>query len=213
MAPPKEQSIPVTYIRGGTSNAPFFYDHDLPPPGPKRDRFLQRIMGSPDPMQIDGLGGTHIVTSKIAIISKSERPEADVDYNFVQVGVIEDIVAYDANCGNISSGVGPFAIDEGLLKEQRDGVRIDEKLETKEVRIWNTNTQKLLVEHVPINTKTGKALETGDFSISGCPGTGAPILLDYRNVRVVPPDNEAWLITAGHWIPTRWFSSTNRKRC
>lgn len=163
----------ATFIRGGTSKALFFHEKDIPAPGPIRDEFLIRIMGSPDPSQIDGMGGTRIVTSKVAIIRPSKRPDADVDFTFAQIGLGESRVAYDANCGNISAGVGPFAINEKLVKEEvyRDGNRV--------VRIYNTGTDVILVAHVPIDEKTGRALEKGDYAISGCPGTAAPILMDY----------------------------------
>ncbi|KIV95198.1 hypothetical protein PV10_02877 [Exophiala mesophila] len=178
----KNQSVPVTYIRGGTSKALFFHEHHVPPPGIARDRFLKRVMGTPDPLQIDGMGGSHIVTSKIALIRPSERPDADVDYTFAQVSINDDFVGYSGNCGNISAGVGPFAIDEDLVKEKRPGVSMDPKIKTQEVRIFNTGTNKLLISHVPIDPATGNSLEPGDASIDGCPGTGAPILMDYSNV-------------------------------
>lgn len=140
-------------------------------------------MGSPDPMQIDGMGGTHIVTSKIAIISPSQREGVDVDYTFCQIGVEQPIVGSTGNCGNISAGVGPFAINEALVKAYREGVSPDGgKTKTREVRIFNTGTEKILIAHVPINQRTGRAAEKGEFSIAGCPGRGAPVLMDYRNV-------------------------------
>src|ERR1700733_716237 len=100
-------------MRGGTSKGLYFHATDVPAAGPERDRFLKRVMGTPDVMQIDGLGGSRLVTSKVAIIKRSSRPDADVDYTFAQVDIEKDIVEYDYNCGNISSGVGPYAIDEG----------------------------------------------------------------------------------------------------
>ena len=134
-------------------------------------------MGSPDPTQIDGMGGARIVTSKIAIIAPSKRPDADVDYTFCQVGLGEVSIDYEANCGNISSGVGPFAINEELLQQQnwKDGQRV--------VRIYNTGTNSILIAHVSVDPKTNRALEKGDYAIDGCPGTGAPILMDYSHVR------------------------------
>lgn len=117
----QKSSVPAVYMRGGTSKALFFHERDIPPRGPGRDRFLMRVLGSPDPMQIDGMGGTYPVTSKVAIIRPSERADADVDFIFAQVSVNETFVDYDAGCGNISSGVGPFAINEGLVKEKRLG--------------------------------------------------------------------------------------------
>ncbi|KXH37269.1 DUF453 domain protein [Colletotrichum nymphaeae SA-01] len=169
----KAPSVFATFIRGGTSKALFFHAKDLPKPGTARDKFLIRVMGSPDPGQIDGMGGGRIVTSKVAIIQPSERPDADIDYTFAQVGLDEATVSYDANCGNISAGVGPFAINEGLLKTEnwQDRKRV--------VKIYNTGTDAILVAHVPFDASNGRALEKGDYSISGCPGTGAPILMDY----------------------------------
>ena len=169
-------SVTATYIRGGTSKAVFFHKKDLPPPGPTRDQLLIRLMGSPDPTQIDGMGGARIVTSKIAIISPSERPDADVDYTFCQVGLGEWSIDYDANCGNISSGVGPFAINEGLIRHPslKDGHAT--------VRIYNTGMDSILIAHVPVDLNTNRALEKGEYSIDGCPGTGAPILMDYSQV-------------------------------
>ena len=114
-------SVPAVFLRGGTSKAVFFHDKDIPAPGPDRDRFLIRVMGSPDPTQIDGMGGTKIVTSKIAIISLSKNPDADIDYTFVQVGLGESTISYSGSCGNISSGVGPFAIKFLLFGGYIDG--------------------------------------------------------------------------------------------
>ena len=138
-------------------------------------------MGSPDPTQIDGMGGARIVTSKIAIISPSERPDADVDYLFCQVGLGETSIDYDANCGNISSGVGPFAINEGLI--QRPSLKDGHVT----VRIYNTGMDSILIAHVPVDPKTQRALEKGECAIDGCPGTGAPILMDYSQVSDAAP--------------------------
>jgi 2-methylaconitate cis-trans-isomerase PrpF len=176
-----EATVPAIYIRGGTSKALFFHEKDLPPHGPNRDRFLMRVMGSPDPMQIDGMGGTYPVTSKVAIIRPSERDDADVDFIFAQVSVNSEFVDYDAGCGNISSGVGPFAINEGLVKEKRLSNAADPNITSQEVRMYQTGTKKVLVTHVPIN-ESGRFLEGGDYKIAGCPGSGSPILMDYRQV-------------------------------
>ena len=164
----EQMPVRCVLMRAGTSKGVFFHEADVPPTGPARDRFLKRMMGTPDVMQIDGLGGSRLVTSKVAIIRRSTRPDADVDYTFAQVDVDQDIVEHDYNCGNISSGVGPFAIDEGLV----DAV---EPVTT--VRICNTNTDKILVAKVPV--RGGKARVLGDFSIPGVPGSGAEILMDY----------------------------------
>jgi 2-methylaconitate cis-trans-isomerase PrpF len=178
----EQYGIPAAYIRGGTSKAVFLSKSVIPSPGPLRDRVLKRIMGSPDPMQIDGIGGTRVVTSKIAIVSPSTREGIDVDYEFAQVGISQDDIGYDGNCGNISSAVGPYAIDEGIVKGFRAGASISKALTSQEVRVWNTGTKKLVIMHVPIEKETGKSLSKGNASIDGVPGTGAPILIDFRNV-------------------------------
>lgn len=134
-------------------------------------------------MQIDGMGGTHIVTSKIAVIAPSQREDVDVDYTFYQISVEDAIVASAGNCGNISAGVGPFAINESIVKSFREGVSPDGgKTRTQEIRIFNTGTKRTLTSHVPIDERTGRAKENGEYAIAGCPGTGAPILMDYRDV-------------------------------
>lgn len=125
-------------------------------------------MGTPDILQIDGLGGSRLITSKMAIIKRSSRPDADVDYTYAQVVLERDLIMYSSNCGNISSGVGPFAIDAGLVELTEPVTR---------VRIHNTNTGKILVAHVPV--AGGRAKVTGDFAIDCVPGTGAEIRMDY----------------------------------
>jgi len=167
-APGEQTEVRCVLMRGGTSKALFFHAADVPPPGAARDRLLKRAMGTPDVLQIDGLGGSRLVTSKVAIIGKSERADADVDYTFAQIDVERDLIGYDANCGNISSAVAPFAIDEGLVEAA-------EPVTT--VRIHNTNTGTLLVSKVQV--KNGKARVQGDCAIAGVPGTGAEILMDY----------------------------------
>lgn len=176
------RTVSAVYMRGGTSKALFFHEKDIPQQGPDRDRFLMRIMGSPDHMQIDGMGGTYPVTSKVAIVRPSDREDADVDFIFAQVSVNESFVDYDAGCGNISAGVGPFAINEGLVTEKRLG-NMAKEYTTQEVRIYQPlSTQKVLVAHVPIDERTGRFVERGGYSIAGCPGTGSPILMDYCEV-------------------------------
>jgi 2-methylaconitate cis-trans-isomerase PrpF len=151
-------------IRGGTSKGLYFLDKDIPPAGEERDRALLALMGSPDPRQIDGLGGAVSVTSKVAILGPSSRQGVDVDYTFAQVSVDKPVVSYVGNCGNISSGVGPFAIESGLIQAGDPLTR---------VRILNTNTNKILVED--IQTPGGKVNYRGDFGIPGVPGTAAPV--------------------------------------
>ena len=160
--------IPVVIIRGGTSKGLFFHEKDLPADQTLRDEILLAAMGSPDPRQIDGMGGSYSTTSKVAIIGPSSRPDADVDYTFAQVSVTQALVDYKGNCGNISSGVGPFAIDEGLV-EAVEPVTV--------VRIHNTNTGKIIHAEVPV--RDGKADIYGDTAIPGVPGTGAEIRLGF----------------------------------
>lgn len=161
--------VRCTLMRGGTSKGLYFRTEDLPPPGTRRDAVLKALFGAEDLLQIDGIGGSRLVTSKLAIVGKSARPDADVDYTYGIVPPGRDLVVYTSNCGNISSGVGPFAIDNGIV-EARGAVT--------EVRIFNTNTAKILIAHVPV--AGGRARVAGDFSIPGVPGTGAEIFMDYR---------------------------------
>ena len=165
---PDQVAIRCTVLRGGTSKGVYLLEHDIPPPGPARDGLLKRIMGTPDILQIDGLGGGRLITSKMAIIKRSVRADADVDYTYAQVTLERDLVMYTSNCGNISAGVGPFAIDAGLVAAVAP---------LTVVRIHNTNTGKILVAHVPV--AGGRARVTGDFAIDGVPGTGAEIRMDY----------------------------------
>lgn len=152
------------YMRGGTSKAVFFHEKDLPEDKSLWDEIFLKVMGTPDVKQIDGMGGTVSSTSKIAIISPSKREDADVDYTFRQVDIVIPRVDGSANCGNISSAVGPFAIDEGLV-EAVEPITI--------VRVFNTNTNKIIEEHVRV--KDGKAMVHGDEIIKGVPGTGSRI--------------------------------------
>jgi len=162
------RKIPCVIQRGGTSKGIFLHDKDLPEDPETRKNVLLSIFGSPDRRQIDGLGGADPLTSKAAIIAPSRRQDIDVDYTFGAVDIYQPIVDFRGNCGNISSGVGPFAIDEGIVKATGK--------ETI-VRIFNTNTKKILKAYVP--TYDGKTRYSGDYSIAGVPGTAAKILLDY----------------------------------
>jgi 2-methylaconitate cis-trans-isomerase PrpF len=155
-------------MRGGTSKGLYFHEADLPGPGPQRDAMLLRLMGSPDVLQIDGLGGSRPITSKAAIIAPSAHDHADVDYTFAQVEIDRGGVGYAGNCGNISSGVGPFAVDEGLVEALEPVTR---------VRIFNTSTQALIVAEVPV--RDGRARVIGDLAIPGVPGTGAEIVMNW----------------------------------
>ena len=160
--------LPVTIIRGGTSKGVYILEKDLPADKAAWEPLLLRLMGSPDKKQIDGLGGSQSVTSKVAIVKKSDHPGADVDYTFAQVSVDKPLVSYKGNCGNISSGVGPFAIEKGLVKAQ-DGFTT--------VRIYNTNTYKIIAADV--HTKDGQVVYEGDFAIAGVPGTASPVKLKF----------------------------------
>ena len=164
------KKIECTIFRGGTSKGVFFLEKHLPPAGPERDKILLSIMGSPDIRQIDGVGGAVSTTSKAAIISVSEREDTDVDYTFAQVSIDKPIVDYNGNCGNISSAVGPYAIEMGLVN--------GEDPETV-VRIYNTNTKKII--HAHVKTPGGKVNYFGDFPISGVPGTSSKIKLSFMN--------------------------------
>jgi hypothetical protein len=155
-------------LRGGTSRAVFFRASDLPSERELIPPILLSVMGSPDIRQINGLGGATSQTSKVAIIGPSTRPDADIDYTFAQVSVTEPIVDWGGNCGNISSAVGPYAINAGLVPARAG--------ETS-VRIHNTNTAKIILARVP--AVAGRAATLGDYTIPGVPGTGARIELDF----------------------------------
>ena len=161
-------SIPCHIIRGGTSKGIFFKENEIPAPGPQRDAFILRAFGSPDTRQIDGLGGANSLTSKVAIVGVSDRPDADVDYTFGQVSFAAPVIDWKGNCGNISSAVGLYAVDMNMVKPV-------EPFTT--VRIYNTNTDKIIRATVPV--KGGKTVTSGDYMISGVPGSGAKITLDF----------------------------------
>ncbi len=166
------ENIRCSILRGGTSKAIFFLENDLPKNQYLRDRVILSAFGSPDVRQIDGLGGADLLTSKVAIIGPSTRENCDVDYTFGQVSFVDAFIDYKGNCGNVSSAVGPFAIDAGLMK-------VIEPITT--VRIHLTNTHNIIVAEVPV--KNGKAKTEGDFSIDGVPGTGAKITLDFSDTQ------------------------------
>ncbi len=165
-----EEQVPIRCVimRGGTSKALFIRSVDLPSDPALRDRVILALFGSPDPRQIDGLGGADILTSKLAIIGPPSRPGADLDYTFAQVSVSEPVVTYDINCGNISAAVGVYALQEGLAPA-REPVSL--------VRIHNTNTGKMLYAHVPL--RHGTPAVEGSCVVEGVPGTGAEILMDF----------------------------------
>ena len=162
------EGIRCMWMRGGTSKGGYFLKSDLPADTAARDAFLLGMMGSPDPRQIDGLGGADPLTSKVAVVSKSERDDADVDYLFLQVFVDQAIVTDAQNCGNILAGIGPFAIERGLVDASGD--------ETS-VRIFMENTGQVAIATVP--TPGGKVSYKGDAKIDGVPGTHSAIPLEF----------------------------------
>lgn len=167
----ESHTIPCFWMRGGTSKAGCFVEDSLPPEVSEQDKLLCRIYGSSDPSgrQINGMGGGTSTTSKAMIVGKRAGEKNSVNYTFCQVETATNAVDRKGNCGNISSAVGPFAIENGLVDEITEPVT--------RVKIFNTNTQKTIVSHVPV--KAGKVVYNGDFSISGVPGTGARIQLDF----------------------------------
>ena len=169
-----QQRIRAVFMRGGTSKCLVFHERDLPPAGPARDRVLLAALGSPDPYgrQLDGLGGGISSLSKACIIGPPGRPGADVDYRFAQVEVGTPVVDYKGNCGNCSSSVGPFALDEGLVELPAPGYTGEAT-----VRIHNTNTKKLIVARFRV--VGGEAAVEGDFELAGVAGRGAKIALDF----------------------------------
>lgn len=163
-------AVPCMWMRGGTSKGGYFLKSDLPADPAARDALLLRVMGSPDPRQIDGMGGADPLTSKVAVVSRSERPGIDVDYLFLQVFVDQAIVTDAQNCGNILAGVGPFAIERGLVAA-RDG-------ETP-VAIFMENTGQVAV--ATVQTPGGVVTYDGAAAIDGVPGTHAPIPTEFRD--------------------------------
>lgn len=172
--------VPATYMRGGTSKGVFFRLQDLPPaaqvPGAARDALLMRVIGSPDPYgkQIDGMGGATSSTSKTVILSKSTRPDHDIDYLFGQVSIDKAFVDWSGNCGNLSAAVGPFGIANGLV----DASRIPQN-GMATVRIWQANISKTIIAHVPITN--GQVQETGEFELDGVTFPAAEIQLEFMD--------------------------------
>ena len=182
-------SAPVMWMRGGTSKGGYFLASDLPADTAERDAFLLRVMGSPDPRQIDGMGGADPLTSKVAVVSKSARDGIDVDYLFLQVFVDQAIVTDAQNCGNILAGVGPFAIERGLVKATGDETR---------VAIFMENTGQVAI--ATIQTPGGVPTYEGDARIDGVPGSHAPVPVEFRDTAgsscgaLLPTGNAADLI-------------------
>jgi len=163
-------SAPCMWMRGGTSKGGYFLKDDLPADTETRDAFLLAVMGSPDPRQIDGMGGADPLTSKVGVVSKSTREGIDVDYLFLQVFVDQVIVTDAQNCGNILAGIGPFAIERGLVAATGDETR---------VAIFMENTGQVAV--ATVQTPGGTVTYTGEAAIDGVPGTHAPVPLEFRD--------------------------------
>ncbi|WP_033921684.1 4-oxalomesaconate tautomerase [Sphingomonas sp. 37zxx] len=164
------RAIACMWMRGGTSKGGFFLADDLPADPAERDSLLLRIMGSPDPRQIDGMGGGDPLTSKVAVIARSAREGVDVDYLFLQVFVDQAIVSDSQNCGNMLAGVGPFAIERGLVAATGDRTS---------VAVYMQNTGQVAV--ATVETPGGCVSYAGDVAISGVPGSSAPIPLVFRD--------------------------------
>ncbi|MGY8819187.1 MAG: 2-methylaconitate cis-trans isomerase PrpF [Pseudomonadales bacterium] len=178
MAQQSQIKIPATYMRGGTSKGVFFRLQDLPEscrvPGAARDRLFMRVIGSPDPYSahIDGMGGATSSTSKCVILSKTSRPDHDVEYLYGQVSIDKPFVDWSGNCGNLSTGAGAFALHAGLV----DVERIPQN-GTCVVRIWQANIGKTIIAHVPVIN--GQVQETGDFELDGVTFPAAEIVLEF----------------------------------
>ncbi|MBS0616834.1 MAG: 2-methylaconitate cis-trans isomerase PrpF [Spirochaetes bacterium] len=187
--------IRATYMRGGTSKGVFFNLADLPPScqsaGAARDALLLRVIGSPDPYekQIDGMGGATSSTSKTVIVAKATQSDHDVDYLFGQVAIDKAFVDWSGNCGNLSAAVGPFAIMNGLIAQEKipqNGICT--------VKIWQANIKKTIVAHVPITN--GEVQETGDFELDGVTFPAAEIQLEFMD----PADGEGSMFPTGHVV-------------
>ena len=187
-----QKKIPTVFMRGGTSRGLFFNDEQLPKNLEIREKILLAAFGSPDlsRMQINGIGAGSTNTNKVAIISRSDDPEYDVNYNFAQVAVVKPRVTYRGNCGNMSSAVGPFAIDEGI---------VDPVAPYTMVRIYQVNTKKLIIAKVPV--KNNLYNEDGNYAIAGVPGTGGKVTLHFVDPggsmtgKLLPTNNVTDIIT------------------
>ena len=193
--------VPATYMRGGTSKGVFFKLQDLPlamqVPGAARDQFLLRVIGSPDPYgkHTDGMGGATSSTSKTVILSKSTKPDHDVDYLFGQVSIDQPFVEWSGNCGNLSAAVGPYAISNGLIdpsRVPRNGVA--------RVRIWQANIQKTIISHVPVTN--GAVQEIGDFELDGVTFPAAEVQLEFMDPAAEEEGAGGALFPTGNLIDT-----------
>ncbi|MGB1950289.1 MAG: 2-methylaconitate cis-trans isomerase PrpF [Marinobacter sp.] len=195
MTHPAQIRVPATYMRGGTSKGVFFRLQDLPDtaqvPGEPRDKFLLRVIGSPDPYQkqIDGMGGATSSTSKTVILAAPTQPDHDVDYLFGQVSIDKPFVDWSGNCGNLTAAVGAFAINGGFVAKERipqNGICT--------VRIWQANIRKTIVAHVPITD--GDVQETGDFELDGVTFPAAEVQVEFMD----PADGEGSMFPTGNLV-------------
>ena len=183
--------IPAVYMRGGTSKGVFFLKDDLPSDPKVRELLLLRVIGSPDRYgkQTDGMGGATSSTSKIVILSKSARPDCDVDYLFGQVAIDRPVIEWSGNCGNLSTAVGPFAISTGLVAAPADGTAV--------VRIWQANIKKRIISHVPM--ERGEVQELGGFELDGVAFPAAEVKLEFLDPAADEVDGES---AGGAMFPT-----------
>jgi 4-oxalomesaconate tautomerase len=165
---PDLQAVPCMWMRGGTSKGAYFLASDLPSDTIRRDALLLAVMGSPDPRQIDGIGGADPLTSKVAVVSKSTRAGADIDYLFLQVFVDQAVVTDAQNCGNILSGIAQFAVERGLIEADQDATVVN---------VYMVNSDQ--VAQVTIATPGGRVTYAGDAVIDGVPGSAAPVLQNF----------------------------------
>ena len=191
--------IPATYIRGGTSKGVFFRLEDMPKatqvPGAARDALLLRVIGSPDPYgkQTDGMGAATSSTSKTVILSKSQRPDHDIDYLFGQVSIDKPFVDWSGNCGNLTSAVGPFGISNGLV----DAARIPQN-GIATIRIWQANIGKTIIAHVPMTN--GAVQETGDFELDGVTFPAAEVQLEFMDPAADEDDGGGAMFPTGNLV-------------
>ena len=166
-----QQSFRAVYMRGGTSKGVFFRSDWLPSEPHIRDRVLLRVVGSPDPygQHIDGMGGATSSTSKVVLVSPSDRADCDVDYRFGQVAIDRPVIDWSGNCGNLTSAVGPFAIAQGLVDVPADGIAV--------VRIWQANINAKIIAHIPM--REGQVVEDGDFELDGVTFPAAEIKIEF----------------------------------
>ncbi len=191
--------VPATYIRGGTSKGVFFRLEDMPKatqvPGPARDALLLRVIGSPDPYgkQTDGMGAATSSTSKTVILSKSTRPDHDIDYLFGQVSIDKPFVDWSGNCGNLTSAVGPFGISNGLVDPARiphNGIAT--------IRLWQANIGKTIIAHVPMTD--GAVQETGDFELDGVTFPAAEVQLEFMDPAADEDDGGGAMFPTGNLV-------------